>query len=256
MILRPSKFLRKWINFELRFGEDMILDKTKKQIKREFDKKWNSLNKLDLENFLKEKENKTIIWDIDKYKNKYYKSENFYKEFNTWKTKKQRLKKLERDFYNHLDRIEKDFRKNPFSDKLDETDLFSEKKYVYTFEDGSKTTINVKKNIYGKYSSSSKMETTFEENGYKHGISLSGHDLCDKVVLLINLIYNNSRSRNKSTSSNSNKKRRYDLLKKTLLGYKNQLKKERSQGLDTTHTLNEISSLEDKIKKMKEKYSY
>ena len=259
MIIRPHKFLRKWINFELRFGEDMILDKTKSQIRREFKKKWNNIDEKEIKEFLKKKLNTHIIFSSDlleKCKKKYYKDPNFYSEFNNWKREKVELEKLEQDYYSHIDRMESDFSKNPYVDKLKEKVGVNKKTYVYTFEDGTKSTFIVDQDTKGEYSTKSKVSASFIENGKSRGMSFSGYVIVSKLVKLINFINQHSIKRTRQQETYSNKRRRYDLLKKTLNGYKEQLQKEKSNGVDHTHTLNEISSLKNRISEMEEKYGY
>jgi len=259
MIIRPYKFLRKWINFELRFGEDMILDKSRSQIRKEFEKKWKDIiseGKNYLIEFLRSKMNNDLIcsFDLPKFKRKYYKDPSFYTEFNDWKKEKIKLEKLKQNYYSHLDRIRSDFSKSPYLDKIEQRDEVYKRTYIYTFEDGEKSTFTIEKDKNGEYSSFSEASASFIESGKSQSISFSGFSILNKLIILINFINENSKKRNHEEKNISNKKRRYDLLKKTLSAYQEQLQKEKNSGTDYTHTLNEIYSLEDRISEMKEKY--
>lgn len=64
------------------------------------------------------------------------------------------------------------------------------------------------------------------------------------------------KQKSNNTKTSDSKLNKLNLLKNTLIGYEEQLKRDKKDGKDTTYLQNEISNIKDKINNMKSKYKY
>lgn len=258
-IYRSPKFLRKFIDFEIKTGED-ITGKESKADKRNQDiKNWNDKwNKIDVSNFLKfyrEKyPNHSYVKNINDIRKMWFLNFDIFINYENWINDKIKKEKEQENIKNELNKIynkiHSDFFKNPIRAKFDVEDLKDGKRsFHYTCDDGEKITIN---------SSTYEIIYTTSIGRVTYRVNLL---LISEFVTLANKIigfsgYKNRNSEKTDTKEVDNNRRKYNLILDTIKLRKDQLNSMSKDHPDRKILERELEAAELSLKNMKNKYNF
>lgn len=260
---RSPKWLRKFLDFEIKTGSDISGEKGKKELLIEWDSVWDEIIYYDYDNFISfiEKEYRYELHkkfkryylfksDVDAFKKHIRGDSSIFKKYSSFKKTREEKEKEKENNQNNQNKIKKelddlyydlqlDFYKNSYDDKVESRGGL----FTYRFEDGHILTIQ--KNVI-KYKGST----------YTVGIIYQ-----NKFVDLANYIVNNCRKRNgyenKSKNSgyksnNDPKRDKYDKLLNLIKIREEQLKKTPND----SYLKNELDNYRRAVSRMKSQYKF
>lgn len=263
---RSPKWLRNYIDFEVNTGDDVSDEKSKKQLRKEWDKRW---EQADRDQFLKfysnvikgEKSINVTNRELDKVYNDWRGDMSFWDKFDEWRkdleNKQQQKQKLKRELYDLYIRLIEDWNSSPYLDKISSVRQSNSKvKIIYTFEDGD-TLIMKDNKIKYHLRNSAKIYTV-------------GLFYKNKFVHVLNKMMNNggnrpnkggykSKSKSKSTNnkySSHPKGKLYHSLLDTIIQREEQLRNMSKNDPDRKAFENELKVAKDKLENLKSKYKF
>lgn len=270
-VYRSPKWLRKFIDYEIHTGEDIKGKVSKRElrarekaeadrIKREWDNRWNNMNKEDFKDFYKDEFPNEVkyqyggyiySYDLEKIRSEWQNKPEIWVKFDKWVKKKREEESKQERLKNELDELwdsmMKDFYSNPYSDKIETKTEKGSVRVFYTFENGKK--LEMWEN-----------ELTFGNIVYTLGLIYR-----NKFVTLINKMIGDMKNRpgyKSSYSSSSNKYSNhpkgslYQSLKDTIKQREDQLKKMDKNDPERPSLQNELDVAKRKLQDMKDKYKF
>lgn len=277
-VYRSPKWLRKFLDYEIHTGEDIKGKVSKRElrarekaeadrIKREWDNRWNNMDKEDFKEFYKEEFPSEVKYqyndyiyssDLEKIRSKWQNNPEIWVRFDKWVEKKReeeaKQERLKRELDELWNSMMRDFYSNPYSDKIETKTEKGSVRVFYTFENGKK--LEMWEN-----------ELTFGNIIYTLGLIYR-----NKFVTLINKMIGDMKSRpgyrkssyssSTNTNRNSNKYSNhpkgslYQTLKDTIEQREAQLKKMGKNDPERPSLQNELDAAKRKLQDMKDKYKF
>ena len=283
-VYRSPKWLRNFLDFEVHTGEDIKGKVSKADVRREWERRWNSMDRDKFEKFYasefpsdyRNRRSCLLSSDFREIHDQLFGNFEIWTKYDAWLQKdKQReeeqakIKQELEDLYNSMIR---DFQNSPYSDKLIYDRKGEYTAVTYKFENGKHLTILV----------ATDKQTKIEYEGSTYTVSII---FSNKFVSLINEMNDKKRSRpgrntsssgsgysgyksssgyssssgRKSTSnkwSGHPKGNLYQTLKDTITQRKEQLKKMSKNDPERKHLENELATAERKLREMNDKYKF